>query len=118
MLQQQSSNLAAVQNANQEQNNDDAHQSPAQLTIENPVSNNPIEQSQEDPPPYNDVPTDFNAVNPANIQQEPEIPWVEPAHNKSLVRKLVPNAVRFDMASGRVRFFGEARIEFELYPHN
>jgi hypothetical protein len=109
MLQQQSA-LSNVQNQ-------DHIETTSQLQEENIVfgmSTN-IDMSEtgggEEPPPYNDQPTEFQPMNQNSAtnerpEQEVEPPWSEPPLSKAMVRKLVPCPVRFDMSSGRVRFFG------------
>jgi hypothetical protein len=67
--------------------------------------------TREEPPPYNDQLTDFQSMGQTNVndkepEQDVEPPWTEPAHSKAMVRKLVACPVRFDMSSGRMRFFG------------
>jgi hypothetical protein len=65
----------------------------------------------EEPPPYNHPSTEFQPLQSNSTiqelpEQDPEPPWTEPPQSKAMVRKLVPCPVRFDMSSGRVRFFG------------
>ena len=82
----------------------------------NGTGTNPAEPASvdvEEAPPYVHAPPSqhtphmLNGSTPAHSADHMHLdPPVDGAHGPSLVRKLVPAPVKFDMASGRVRFFG------------
>jgi hypothetical protein len=60
----------------------------------------------EEPPPYQAQPVQNRDPSIAPVDENHENEHADNSHGKSLIRKLVPAPVKFDMASGRVRFFG------------
>jgi hypothetical protein len=111
MLQQQQQNgLSAVQDQDQNIHLNQNHEEDISFSMGTDINASQIGTGEE-PPPYNDQHPEHQSMGQTNTineqsEQEVEPPWTEPASSKAMVRKLVACPVRFDMSSGRMRFFG------------
>lgn len=63
-----------------------------------------FQQPNEQPPPYTSP--EQGSLSLAPVDDVPVAETPDPDQANSVVTKLMPSAIRFDMASGRVRYFG------------